>query len=339
MNDTTVHLPDTARPPEPRSSQAEDRAAIEKLLADESTAFWGKDYEGFARCWAQEPFVRRTGWWSLGGVTWREGWDEISARLKQQLAETPDTNPTVRSMRRENVNMRIGTDMAWVTYDQHAPDTGDPIFDMPGFSRETKILEKHNGEWKLVYICYLHRAMHQQGVPLIRLDRDGAVMWNNAPAAEILKSGRGLAVRANKLRASGKEADQRLRAAIRWASQLDERLDASAGTLPVVLEGGRGEPARVCWVIADSGLILVAVDAGLGSRRLQRAAAIYGLSPKQVRICEFIIDGDDLPAAARKLGVSINTVRTHLQRLFDKTGVRSQTALVRALLSVTTPTD
>ena len=46
----------------------------------------------------------------------------------------------------------------------------------------------------------------------------------------------------------------------------------------------------------------------------------------------------DLSAAAGKLGVSINTVRTHLQRMFDKTGVHTQSALVGLLLSAEAPT-
>jgi DNA-binding CsgD family transcriptional regulator len=36
-------------------------------------------------------------------------------------------------------------------------------------------------------------------------------------------------------------------------------------------------------------------------------------------------------------GVTLNTARTHLRRLFDKTGVRTQAALVRALLAITPP--
>jgi DNA-binding CsgD family transcriptional regulator len=37
------------------------------------------------------------------------------------------------------------------------------------------------------------------------------------------------------------------------------------------------------------------------------------------------------------LGITANTARTHLDRIFDKTGVRTQPALVRALLSVAAP--
>lgn len=45
--------------------------------------------------------------------------------------------------------------MAWVTFDQYGKDTNDPTFDMPGLSRETRILEKINGKWKIVYVGWL----------------------------------------------------------------------------------------------------------------------------------------------------------------------------------------
>ena len=73
------------------------------------------------------------------------------------------------------------------------------------------------------------------------------------------------------------------------------------------------------------------------ARRVELAAEIYGLSPAQIRLARLIVDGHDLAAAADALGVSVNTLRTQLQRIFDKTGVRSQSALVRALLSAEAP--
>jgi DNA-binding CsgD family transcriptional regulator len=40
---------------------------------------------------------------------------------------------------------------------------------------------------------------------------------------------------------------------------------------------------------------------------------------------------------AAMLGITANTARTHLDRIYDKTGVRTQPALVRALFSVAAP--
>ncbi len=75
------------------------------------------------------------------------------------------------------------------------------------------------------------------------------------------------------------------------------------------------------------------VDGGL-EERLGVAKAIYGLSGGQMSLARRIVNGDGLTAAAHALGISVNTARTHLSRIHVKMGVNSQTALVRALLSV-----
>lgn len=55
-----------------------------------------------------------------------------------------------------------------------------------------------------------------------------------------------------------------------------------------------------------------------------KARAVYGLSPAQTRLAHLIVDGQNLNEAAEVYQVSVNTLRTQLQRMFDKTGVRSQ---------------
>jgi DNA-binding CsgD family transcriptional regulator len=72
-------------------------------------------------------------------------------------------------------------------------------------------------------------------------------------------------------------------------------------------------------------------------QRLDAAAVIYGITPAQMRLVGLIVDGHDLVEAARQLSISINTARTQLRRMFEKTGVSSQATLVRALLSVAAP--
>jgi DNA-binding CsgD family transcriptional regulator len=70
------------------------------------------------------------------------------------------------------------------------------------------------------------------------------------------------------------------------------------------------------------------------ARRLVAAKAVFGLSPGQLRVAQKIASGQGLKTLAQDLGISVNTARTHLSRLYDKTGVSSQPALVRLLLSI-----
>ena len=75
------------------------------------------------------------------------------------------------------------------------------------------------------------------------------------------------------------------------------------------------------------------LDAG----RLALAAAVYDLSPAQQRLATLVVEGLALTEIAERMGVTQNTARTHLKRIFDKVGVRSQSALVRVLLTAIAP--
>ena len=62
-----------------------------------------------------------------------------------------------------------------------------------------------------------------------------------------------------------------------------------------------------------------------------RLRAHYGLTPTEARMAVEIVRGQGLQAAADALRITAHTARTHLQRVFDKTGVRRQTELIRLL--------
>ncbi len=137
------------------SGDHQDREAILELLQRESTAFWNKDFDGYARCWAHGEYIRTMGWWKTGGISITEGWETQAERVQSLMEEYPETNPTASRVRRENMNLLISGNMAWCTFDQYGEDTGDTAMDMPGRSRETRIFEKHDGEWKIVYVGWL----------------------------------------------------------------------------------------------------------------------------------------------------------------------------------------
>lgn len=139
--------------PEQQKLLETDRDKILKVIENESKAFWDKDYDSWASWWVHEPYIRTMGWWDRGGITVVSGWEERESRTKEHMKNNPKPNP--QNVRRENINMRIYQDAAWVTFDQYGSDTGEPDMDMPGLSRETRFLEKHNGHWKIVYVGWL----------------------------------------------------------------------------------------------------------------------------------------------------------------------------------------
>src|SRR5262249_36864993 len=156
-----------------------------------------------------------------------------------------------------------------------------------------------------------------------------------------LKRHAGLIVSGGRLRARARACDQRLQSAIRWAANIQGYANQQAarsvvasrsGALPVIVDADGGGPPEICWGGTSDGMILLSFnDARATEERLNAAAVVYGITPAQKRIAALIIGGGDLVEAARRLDVSINTARTQLKRMFDKTGVSSQPALVRAL--------
>jgi len=132
-----------------------DEAAIMEVIAAEAKAFWDKDFDALAACHVQEEYTRRMGWWERGGITDRHGWSEIGTIMRDHFARDPVPNPSAAAVRRENVNIRVMGDMAWVTFDQHSIDAGEPLMDMPGVSHETRILERHGGRWLIACVGYL----------------------------------------------------------------------------------------------------------------------------------------------------------------------------------------
>lgn len=315
-----------------------EKQKIIALIRAESSAYFHKDFEGVARAYLHEPYVTRWGWWSMGGIVVRQGWDIIGPRLLETLRQNPEPGSSAKTFVHENFNIRVGADMAWVTFDQYASDDGQPAVDMPGLTREMRVLEKHDGEWKFAFTCFLHGPLPEYGPPIFRLDHAAHVMWKNPPAARALSGDAPLVIRAGKLGARNHETDRLLQDAIGHIAGLDDTIDPISSGIPIILDAMNGGPFTVCWVTRDSGMILVSLnDETMTEQRLEAASQIFGITPAQRKLASFIIAGQDLVAAAKSLGVSVNTARTHLQRMFDKVGVRSQPALVRALLSTVAP--
>lgn len=132
-----------------------DEQAVMQVIAAETTAFWMKDYEAWAKCWSHTADIRMMGWWARGGIRNTVGWETLNSRTQRLIEAYPTPNPQAAQVRRENLNLHTSDQMAWVTFDQYGSDTGEHDMDMPGLSHETRILEKQDGEWKIVYAAWL----------------------------------------------------------------------------------------------------------------------------------------------------------------------------------------
>jgi DNA-binding CsgD family transcriptional regulator len=66
-------------------------------------------------------------------------------------------------------------------------------------------------------------------------------------------------------------------------------------------------------------------------------AALYDLTPTEARVMIEIASGKNRAATAIALGIADSTVKTHLARVFAKTGTSTQPELAKLVASLTPP--
>lgn len=91
------------------------------------------------------------------------------------------------------------------------------------------------------------------------------------------------------------------------------------------------------WSMIDGGarVVVQIVDPQAPvEAQAERLGSMMGLTAAETRVAALLASGLGFAETARTLGVSLNTVKTHARRVFDKTGVRSSAALVRLVASV-----
>ncbi len=322
-------------------SEDEDKAAILAVLEADTAAYLRRDPDAIAELWVHSPQARRMFSYAHLGVKVYEGWDAIDAHHRSVIKQLPESYAATR-VHRERMNVVVNGDMAWVTHDQIGDKTGDSC-ELAGTQHELKIFQRMEGQWKIICIVVLQRAMDHETCPLIEVAPDKTVIWMNAHAHEQIASHPALIISGGRLAGAQPQPRSRLQDAIDWAGrQWQTHLPPSPPSRPAraVILGEDGDAAPVfCWVLVEDGKILVSFnDEQLLKRRIAIAQGIYGLSAAQAQLATLVAQGIDLAAAAEKLGVTVNTVRTHLKRMFDRTGAHSQSALVSILLSAEAPT-
>ena len=66
-------------------------------------------------------------------------------------------------------------------------------------------------------------------------------------------------------------------------------------------------------------------------------AQTHGLTPAEIRVIERLTTGATISEAAADLSISITTAKTHLSRIFSKTGVSRQADLISLIHRLAPP--
>ena len=169
----------------------------------------------------------------------------------------------------------------------------------------------------------LRRALNRLTLGVLVCDEDQNLMWANAAALSILAQEDGLELQ------NGRVAPVTCEDARRWRLALEE-----GGTLPIHRAPGRAPLSA--QILSDGRLgttIFLSDPERPGGCSACDLEALYGLTPAEARAARCLADGESVAETAELLGVTTETIRGHLKKVFQKTGVRGQPQLVRMLVS------
>lgn len=176
--------------------------------------------------------------------------------------------------------------------------------------------------------------------PLLVLDGDGMVLHANPAGVAMLArdewvgTQNGRVVRLGQMIAGEMSASLRrvvegvLQTHVIWpfgASSHPVGTSAVARLVPLAEDNA----CRLTWPDAAALLLIDEPDPRQHDQRMSGLARRYGLTQAETRLLARLAQGTRPADIALQSEVSIHTVRAHLRSLFDKTGVRRQSELVR----------
>ena len=184
-------------------------------------------------------------------------------------------------------------------------------------------------------------ALHglEQGAFLV--GDGGRVFFINAAGERLCEAGGGLLVSESVLHATLESDTRRLHAVVAACGR--SGVDAGAGGAVLVARGPSRSPlslrimplrGEAAWPVPRRPVAAIfATDPDSPAATLvARVRKQFGLTVAESAFAIEIIKGDGVQAAADRLSIARSTARTHLSRIFDKTGKRRQAEVVALLL-------
>lgn len=130
-------------------SQAQsDENAIKQVLREETEGFFKRDKEQWANAWAHVPYVNFAANLYGGDFMLVKGWSNLEKQFANQFKSSKVTGKV--TVQNDSYTIHVNGKMAFVTYDQTLLDTHGKTT-----SKETRVLEKLNGKWKIINVVAL----------------------------------------------------------------------------------------------------------------------------------------------------------------------------------------
>jgi DNA-binding CsgD family transcriptional regulator len=196
--------------------------------------------------------------------------------------------------------------------------------------------------------AYLADTLDGLSAGMCLVDAGGRILHANVACHGILDAGDFLSVVDGRLVASDARIDQAFRELFAAAGNGDAAIGIRGIALPLKAQDGSCYVAhvlpltsgvrRLAGITYAATAALFVYKAATQIRSSPEAIArAYNLTPAELRVLMAIVEVGGVPEVAVVLGIAESTVKTHLARLFVKTGAGRQADLVKIVAGFATP--
>ena len=192
----------------------------------------------------------------------------------------------------------------------------------------------------------LQATLDTLSAAVIVTDAQARIVHCNSAGEAMLRDGEPIGTEDGQLRSRQPQATKALRIAIAQTDDPVRRIGSNGIGVPLrhsdggpaiahVLPLAQGGPNRDWGPRATAAVFVAPVDHALPAA--DALIALYGLTATEARVLLRIAAGHNRSETAAALGIADSTVKTHLDRVFSKTGTNDQAALARLVAALASP--
>jgi DNA-binding CsgD family transcriptional regulator len=203
-------------------------------------------------------------------------------------------------------------------------------------------------EFKAAELATFVDTLDGLGAGMYLVDPGGRLIHANTAGNAILDARDILSSVGGRLVASDPQIDRTLRDVFATAGQGDAALGIRGIAVPLTGREGDRYVAHALPLMSGArrraGIVYTATAALFVRKASLAVASVPGaigsafkLTPTELRVLLAVVEVGGIPEVAMAFGVADSTVRTHVSRLFEKTGAARQADLVKLVAGYTTP--
>lgn len=192
-------------------------------------------------------------------------------------------------------------------------------------------------ELKAVETLAFRSVLDNMSCAVMLVDDDLRLLYANPKGDALLAAGSLMQLTQGRMRIRGKIADDALRTAVRLAAEDEARLSQRGIGIPVTAVDGAAAVLHVMplfrrelrpGLAQRAAAAIFVMPAGSAHEPVDAIAVLYDFTPAEAQIFASLCRGISLEKTAEALSIAKSTARTHLLRIFAKTGVNRQAELV-----------